>query len=113
MPPVEAGDDVVEVVDGWLNGMPGAALSPEPLLLAPAPMEAPLPSSMFAETRESPPAPFWEANVTTAIGPLPENVLVLMTAILMVPLVAVLAAIIAPEISPPWLTEGVARDELS
>ena len=56
------------------------------------------------------PVPDLPANETVAIWPFPEKELVLIIAIFMEPGIEVLAASIAPETSPPWVTVGEFSD---
>lgn len=69
-------------------------------------IDTPLVSIILTEVIETFAGPVTAAKEIVAIWPLPEIALVLITAILIVPGVAVLGAINAPEINPPWVTVG-------
>jgi hypothetical protein len=79
-------------------------------LVVPVPIWEPLLSIIFCEAIWILPKPL--ANVIVATGPLPENGVVLMTAILIDPGTAVFAASIAPDTRLPLATVGVVREPL-
>jgi hypothetical protein len=92
-------DDALAAASGVMAGWAG--------------MFTPLMSVILAETEVMPPLPFCAEKDSAAIFPLPENGVVRMMAILMVPGTVVLAIDRAPSMSPPQLTEGDVRADVS
>jgi hypothetical protein len=86
--------------------IPAAAVSFDRLLAVVATAE-PLLSIMLCMTVGRGAAGLFETKLMVAIGPLPENDLVLMTAILIVPGSDVLAASMAPDMRDSCFTVGV------